>query len=243
MSHDAVGTGGVHVIIGLGGVGGLVMRLLTPYLWHQGRGDVILAVDGDTFELKNKARMAFSTAGPKAKVLVDELRPIYGDQVELVSLDTYVDEDNIGKVIREGDTVFCCPDNHKTRRLIELHCQKLDDVALFSGGNDGVEGEKTGTYGNVQVYTRSNGVPAMNTLSQFHPEIRDPQDKLPQEVGCMEQAHSAPQLVFTNAAVASAMTSAFYAWERGALGYEEAYLDIETGRVQPIARKIVQPRR
>lgn len=226
------------VIIGLGGVGGLVLRLLTPYLWHKNDEDLILAVDGDEFEHKNKARMTFSEVGPKVTVLVNELVPIFGNRVEFAKIFEYMDEKNIGDFVKEEDVVFCCPDNHKTRRIVELQCQKLENVVLFSGGNDGVEGEKTGTYGNVQVYIRENGADVTNTISAYHPEIANPQDKLPQEIGCMEQAHSAPQLVFTNAQVAVGMLSAFYAWERGALGYEEAYLDIEKGKVQPVARKL-----
>ena len=228
----------VHVIIGLGGVGGLVMRLLAPYLWYKNGENILHAVDGDEFEHKNKARMAFTEVGPKAKVLVNELDPIYGSRVAMSYKHVYVDEENIHEVIREGDTVFCCPDNHKTRRLIEVHCQTLDDVALFSGGNDGVEGDKDGTFGNVQVYLREGGKNVTNPISTYHPEIKDPTDKMPQEIGCMEQAASAPQLVFTNAQVAISLLAAYYAWERGALGYEEAYLNIETGRVQPVARKL-----
>ncbi len=226
------------VIIGLGGVGGLVMRLLTPYLWYTNLADMIIAIDGDEFELKNKARMAFTDVGPKSEVLCDELRPIYGNRVSMMPRHMYVDESNIDEVIHEDAIVFCCPDNHKTRRLVEKHCQKLDNMVLFSGGNDGVEGEKDGTYGNVQVYIRTNGTDVTNSLSAFHPEIRDPQDKMPQEIGCLEQQQSAPQLVFTNAAVAVSMLSTFYAWERGALGHEEVYLNVETGRVHPVARKL-----
>jgi hypothetical protein len=228
----------VYVIVGLGGVGGLVMRLLTPYLWHKNDGSLIIGIDGDEFELKNKARMAFSDTGPKSEVLVKELEPIYGGRVEFRPKHLYLDDTNVAEAIESGDVVFCCPDNHKTRRLVEKHVMTLDEIALFSGGNDGVEGEKTGTYGNTQVYLREGGKDLTNPLSAFHPEIRDPQDKLPQEIGCMEQAHSAPQLVFTNAAVAVSMLSAFFAWERGVLEHEEAYLDIETGRIHPVARKL-----
>ena len=226
------------VIIGLGGVGGFVMRLLVPYLWYKDAGDLILAVDGDEFEHKNKARMAFIMVGPKSVVLANELIPIYGNRVGMKARHEYVDEKNIDEMVMDGDIVFCCPDNHKTRRVVERHCMTLDNVSLFSGGNDGIEGVHAGTFGNIQVYLRENGRDVTNPLSAFHPEIRDPQDKMPQEIGCLEQAQSAPQLVFTNAQVAVSMLSAFYAWERGALGHEEAYLDIETGRVQPVVRKL-----
>ena len=141
-------------------------------------------------------------------------------------------------LIGEGDVVFCTPDNHATRRLVERRCSRLTRVALFSGGNDGVEGEHTGTYGNVQVYLREGGADVTNPLSAFHPEIAKPADRLPNERGCGDLAQSAPQLLFTNLAVASALLGAFYAWQHGSLTYEEAYLDILSGRAVPIRREL-----
>jgi hypothetical protein len=56
--------------------------------------------------------------------------------------------------------------------------------------------------------------------------------------GCAATAPSAPQLLFTNAAVASALVGAFYAWRQGALAYEEAYLDVLSGRHVPVQRRL-----
>ena len=54
------------------------------------------------------------------------------------------------------------------------------------------------------------------------------------------QVSSAPQLLVTNLAVASAMLSAFYACLQGTLTYEEVYLDIVAGRMNPVARGRMQ---
>ncbi len=81
-----------------------------------------------------------------------------------------------------------------------------------------------------------------NPISAFHPEIAQPQDRLPDAAGCAAAAASAPQLLFTNAAVAAAMAGAFYAWRRDALDYEEAYLDLQSGRHVPV-RRALRPRR
>jgi hypothetical protein len=48
---------------------------------------------------------------------------------------------------------------------------------------------------------------------------------------------AAPQLLFTNLAVASAMLNAFYAWRQGKLQYGEVYLDILEGKANPIVRQ------
>jgi molybdopterin/thiamine biosynthesis adenylyltransferase len=231
------------VIIGLGGVGGWVLRILAPYLWCEAGNTsrrYVLCIDGDTFEHKNRARMLYQEEGPKALVLTNEMNRMFESRVTFDPEHVYVTAENISKYIREGDIVFCCPDNHKTRKLVEDHCKTLENVALFSGGNDGTNDASAGTYGNVQVFIRSGGKNTTNPLSQYHPEIAEPVDKLPHEMSCEELAQSAPQLVFTNAAVATSLTAAFYAWGQGALSWEEAYLDIQEGRVLPVARQVAE---
>jgi hypothetical protein len=229
-----------YVVIGLGGVGGLVLRLLVPFLHHEGRPVTVLAVDGDHFEGRNRARMLFDRLGPKSVVLAAELSEAYGygDRVPIVPVPEHVTPQRARTLIQHGDVVFCQPDNHATRRLVERRCARLADVALFSGGNDGVENGEGGSYGNVQVYLRRGGRDLTNPLSAYHPEIARPTDRLPAEQGCGALAASAPQLLFTNAAVAAALVGAFYAWRRGELGYEELYLDIVTGKHVPVRRAL-----
>jgi hypothetical protein len=232
---------GRFVIIGLGGVGGLVLRLLVPFLHYERADATVLCADGDSFEPRNRARMWFEDLGPKANVLAEELARDYGDRVSLIPVPRYVTPRRAESVIRERDVVFCTPDNHATRRLVERRCMRLSDVALFSGGNDGVEDGQTGTFGNVQVYLRAGGRNVTNPLSTFHPEIRKPRDRVP-GAGCAATTPGAPQLLFTNAAVASALVGAFYAWRQGALAYEEAYLDVLSGRQVPVYRKLQERR-
>ena len=238
MKPEAIGR---FVIIGLGGVGGLVLRLLVPFLHHERADATVLCVDGDSFEPHNRARMWFEDLGPKASVLAEELARGYGDRVTLIPVPHYVTPRRAKSLIHERDVVFCTPDNHATRRLVEQRCERLDDVALFSGGNDGVGDGRSGTLGNVQIYLRAGRRDATNPLSTFHPEIRKPGDRVP-GAGCDATTPSAPQLLFTNAAVASALVGAFYAWRQGALEYEEAYLDVLSGRHLPVKRKLQERR-
>jgi hypothetical protein len=233
---------GRYVIVGLGGIGGLVLRLLVPFLHHERAEATVLCVDGDSFEPHNRARMWFEELGPKASVLAEELARDYGDRVTLIPIPHYVTPRRATSLIQEHDVVFCTPDNHATRRLVERRCGRLEDVALFSGGNDGVDENRSGTFGNVQIYLRAGGRDVTNPLSTFHPEIRDPGDRVP-GAGCDATTPSAPQLLFTNAAVAAALVGAFYAWRQEALAYEEAYLDVVTGRHVPVERKLQGRRR
>jgi hypothetical protein len=230
-----------YVVIGLGGVGGIILRMLVPYLFHRDDGASVYAVDGDSFEESNRGRQHFERLGPKAVVLAEGLSTSYGDRVTIVPVPEYITPQRARFAIGEGDVVFCTPDNHATRRVVESRCRRLRDVALFSGGNDGVEDGNTGTYGNAQVYLRAGGRDVTNPLSRFHPEIRKPADKLPTQQGCGIATTSAPQLLFTNLAVASALLGAFYSWFQGELDCEEIYLDILTGRNVPVRRELTAP--
>ena len=225
-----------YVLVGLGGIGSWVLRQLAPFLYEAEPGATLVAVDGDSFELANRARMDFDEVGPKAVVLAEELAGRYGDRLNFVPVPRYLDASGAIGLLAEGDVVFIAPDNHATRRVVELACMRLRDVALFSGGNDDVAEGRTGTYGNVQIYLRAGGRDRTNPLSAFHPEIAQPADRVPAP-GCAASLPGAPQIVFTNAAVAAAMLGAFYAWRSGTLDWEEAYLEVLSGRVVPVQRK------
>jgi hypothetical protein len=227
-----------YVAIGLGGVGGIVVRHLASYLRHRGKPSVVYAVDGDTYEERNRDRQFFSRLGPKAEVLAEELNADYGDGVTIIPVPHYLTPQRARHLIDEGDIVFCTPDNHATRRAVAARCGRLQDVTLFSGGNDGVEGEMTGTCGNVQIHLRVNGENQTNPITTFHPEIAKPDDLLPTQQGCGEMTASAPQLLFANLAVASGLLGAFYAWHQDRLVYEEAYFDLLTGRSVPVKRQV-----
>jgi hypothetical protein len=227
-----------YVVIGVGGVGGIVLRNLVSFLRHHGHPAVVCVVDGDSFEERNRDRQFFSRLGPKAEVLAEELSADYGDGVSIIPVPRYLTPQRARSLIGEGDVVFCTPDNHATRRAVSARCGRLQDVALFSGGNDGVEDGRTGACGNVQIHLRAHGRNVTNAITTFHPEIAKPADRLPTQRGCGELASSAPQLLFANLAVASSLLGAFYAWRQGRLEYEEAYFDLLTGRCVPVQRAL-----
>jgi hypothetical protein len=227
-----------YVVIGVGGVGGIVLRMLVSYLRHRDKPCVVYAIDGDAFEERNRDRQFFSRLGPKAEVLAEELSVDYGDGVTILPVPHYLTPQRARHLISDGDVVFCTPDNHATRRAVAARCGRLREIALFSGGNDGVEEGKTGACGNVQIHLRVDGRNVTNPITAFHPEIAKPADRLPTQQGCGELAAGAPQLLFANLAVASGLLGAFYAWTQDQLDYEEAYFDLLTGRCVPVKRAV-----
>lgn len=216
-------------LIGIGGIGCALLPHLARYLQATGERARITLVDGDAFEVRNRDRQAFPELGNKAKVKAFELARQF-DGLSVRAIPEFATPKNIGTIIRAGDVVFLAVDNHKTRRLLSDQCQALPEVTLISGGNDYTDG-------NVQVYIRLAERDVTLPLTRFHPEIADPRDRSPHEMSCDDLAQeTAPQLLFTNLAVASAMLNAFYAWRQGTLRYGEVYLDILEGKANPIPR-------
>jgi len=220
-------------LIGVGGIGCALAPFLARYLQSEteatGEEVRITLVDGDTFESKNLSRQGFETLGNKAKVKATELARSYPG-LSFRAVPEFITPSNLPHLVRAGDLVFLAVDNHATRLAVSRRCEELSDVVLISGGNDFTDG-------NVQIYMRRSGRDMTLPLTRFHPEIANPKDKSPAEMSCEElAAEAAPQLLFTNLTIASAMLNAFYAWRSGRLRYGEVYLDIVEGRAQPVAR-------
>jgi molybdopterin/thiamine biosynthesis adenylyltransferase len=207
-------------IIGLGGVGSILAERLCRFVnYTRDLNANITLVDGDEYEQKNYERQEFSTFGNKAEVKASDLDIQFPD----IQIDTYPAFVNVvttSDVIREGDIVFLCVDNHKTRNIVNNYCKQLSDVTLISGGNELVDG-------NVQVYIRANGKDMTPDIASYHPEIANPEDQLPEEMSCEELSNSEPQLYFTNLGVATIMCWSFYnAVVKKNIQASEIYFDI-----------------
>jgi hypothetical protein len=222
-------------VIGLGGIGCVVLQYLTVFLKSLEQPVRLVLIDGDRFEVANSGRMVFQKVGNKAEVKAAETAAWLGaSDVAVAAVPRYVTAENVGQLILPGDHVFLCVDNHPTRKLVSEHCGRLPSVALFSGGNEGVDPPRErGTYGNVQVYLRRDGRDVTVPLTRFHPEIAQPKGKPPSDMNCTELAVSTPQILFTNLAVASAMLNAFFAYLCGRLTYQEVKLDVLDARMLP----------
>jgi len=228
-------------LIGLGGVGGIVARYGALYLSALDEATRLVLIDGDVFEPKNASRMLFSSHGNKASVVCEDLmRAVDESFLSVVAIEEFVTDKNLPRLIREGDTVLLAVDNHATRKLVSDYVRdKLNDVCLISGGNEGAGSDSTGviqrgTYGNVQIYLSQEGIDITPALTQFHPEIESPADQLPNEVSCTDALSSTPQILFANLAVASSILNAFWLHLCGVLHYPEVCFDIHDARMQPM---------
>jgi hypothetical protein len=227
------------VVIGLGGIGSILARYLVLFLASLPEEFRVLLVDGDAFEPNNTYRMDVPSYENKAQAMSREIGERFGREgLGIRFKSQYLNRENQEDLIREGDFVLLCVDNHATRKLASDRVGRLQNAVLISAGNDGVgEGER-GTYGNVQIYARQTGqVVSGAPLDVFHPEIANPQDISPDEMDCMElAAQGAPQLLPINLAMASAMLSAvvrFLMPPNGETMYDEVCLDILEATMVP----------
>ena len=231
-------TGSV-VVVGLGGIGAFFSRLITMYLAALDDLSIrILLVDGDAYEDRNRSRVEIPEYGNKAEVVCGTLQEAFGRPgLAIRPIDAFVDTENVAEIIGERDVVFACVDNHATRKVLSDHVSTLDDILLISAGNDGVEGNLHGTYGNVQVYQRRGGVELHPPLTRFHPEIAEPEDQVPGPSCADLAATTAPQIIFTNFFAAAAMGSTLFSIlsaRAGGVVPDETCFDIVEARMTPL---------
>jgi molybdopterin/thiamine biosynthesis adenylyltransferase len=194
---------------------------------HSSREALLVLVDGDVFEHGNALRQEFpasAVGANKAEALAGWVREA-GLACQAVPL--YVDEANVGDVVRESDVVLLAVDNHRTRALVDRHIASLSEATLISGGNDEIDG-------NVQLVRRREGASLDGTLSEIHPEIATATDGTASGEGCAARIAERPQLLVTNLMVASAMLNCLWAvCETGSAPYSEVYLDVVQNAARP----------
>ena len=163
-------------IIGLGGIGSVLCDEICRFINYSIDFSYIVLIDGDSYEVKNYERQNFTDLGNKAVIKKQEIRRQFS-RLNVDSVDEFVNEENIGGIIRNDDFIFLGVDNHKTRMIVSNYCRTLENVTLISGGNDYING-------NVQLYIRKGGLDLTPDLCAYHPEIDNPRDKLPTEMSC-----------------------------------------------------------
>lgn len=200
------------VLIGAGGIGNWLAAGLVRLLEWKYPGSGLIIVDGDNYEAKNRERQEFTKLGNKAVVKATELTPQFPNTTIIpipkwVVSDNYTgitEDDDSPKItatqlIQENDTVFAVVDNFAARKIIFDAAAKLDNVDVFTGGNDDE------LFGSIYHYQKRNGVEITAHPSEFHPEYDNPPDKNPGELSCQDRAQieGGTQLLATNMAVAA----------------------------------------
>ena len=199
------------ILVGAGGIGTWLAAGLVRLLEWKFPGSALIIVDGDTYEEKNKERQDFTKLGNKAVVKATELVPQFPNTT-IIPLPKWVVDDNFNGVtdeespkitasqlIRENDVVFAVVDNFAARKIIFDAASKLENIDVFTGGND------DDLFGSIYHYQKRDGIEITAHPAEFHPEYDSPPDKNPGELSCQDRAkiEGGTQLLATNMAVAS----------------------------------------
>ena len=221
------------LIIGLGGIGGMLAEPLCRYLAYKTDLKEITLIDGDRYETKNILRQRLSrddVGRNKAEVWAQRIASLF-HELRVSAKGSYVSPENIKALIPDESTIMLCVDNHATRKLVQTHALGLKNVLLISGGNDYTDG-------NVQVFIKKRGRILSPAITAYHPEIAEPIDKRPDELGCDEEVAEKPQLLFANMTAACLMLNAFYGVLENKPHAGEVYFDILKNAAKPVTRKV-----
>lgn len=199
------------ILVGAGGIGNWLAAGLVRLLEWKYPGSGLIIVDGDNYEDKNRERQEFSKIGNKAVVKATELTPQFPNTT-IIPIPKWVvsddftgvtDEDSpkitASQLIQENDVVFAVVDNFAARKIIFDAASKLNNVDVFTGGND------DDLFGSIYHYQKRDGVEITAHPAEFHPEYDSPPDKNPGELSCQDRAkiEGGTQLLATNMAVAA----------------------------------------
>jgi hypothetical protein len=231
-------------LIGLGGVGSIVARYGSMFLAPLTGDDCsarLVLIDGDSFTPSNSTRMFFGECGNKATTVRNDLLPYFADsRLEITAVQEYVTPRNIQRLLHDGDIIVAAVDNHATRRMLNDFVERrLKRAVLISGGNDGIGADARGrflrgTWGTCQTFIRRDGKNASPSLTEFHPEIEHPADKLPSELSCIDLAASVPQFLLANLMTAASILNSLWLYLSGVLHFSEIGFDIADGLMRPL---------
>ena len=224
------------VLIGLGGIGSNLVTNLARFSTYRRPPLPIVLIDGKSFRIGNQIRQHYYREGTnKAISAAEDLQRIFPD-LDIRIHEAFITSSNASLFIKERDIVLSCLDNHSSRRDVSHRIEVLKNGILISGGNELVDG-------NVQIHIRNCYRDLTPPITYFHPEIAEPTDRNPADIGCNERVESTPQLLPTNALVASLMLAALSCtlnWSTGKSGlpaFDEQYFDIPSGNVKSYKRR------
>lgn len=236
------------VCIGLGGIfEGYFPQVLLFHAMRVIRFSSILLVDGKAFRKENRNRQYFRELRGKAVERRKQWEGVY-PALPLRSRAVYVDSSNVREIIPDGAIVLLSPDNHATRKVVSDYAETLRGILLISGGNDGIDpvSGEDGTEGAVIVHWRKERKNLTAPLTFYHPEIREPEDRLPSTMSCTELAQAGqPQLLATNLLVGHAMAQLLHRYTvlppAEAVQIVEVGVDSRAGTIVPYGIQERQP--
>lgn len=190
-------------IIGTGGTGGYLTPPLVKLLKNHPltKNIAITIIDGDTFEEKNQSRQFMITDSigqNKAEAMVEMCSKMGLNGI--ISFDEYIRTSSFVPFLEESKSplIIAAVDNDETRAHIvdalSLDCTTKDFFFITPGNSDGLEK----VTGQALWYGRINGENVGINPKLASPNIREPQDTIPEAGSCARLQESRPQLIAAN---------------------------------------------
>jgi len=235
------------ILVGAGGIGTWLASGVVRLLEWKYPGSALIIVDGDNYEAKNLERQSFSQIGNKASVKAAELSAQFNNTFVIPVPKWVVSDDHpettedsnkikASKLIAEGDIVLAVVDNFAARKILFDAASKLDNVDVFTGGNDDA------LFGSIYHYRRRDGIDITSHPVETHPEYQNPPDRNPGEMSCQERAEieGGTQILATNMAVAAVILGRIQHTIVSEQSPEqsEIYFDLGLGMAQPYNRMV-----
>lgn len=234
MTEDKTRT---YILLGAGGTGSILflplLRYLENYHGHRDEKFQLAVVDGDSVAPTNLTRQLFMgrfVNANKAEALLEQ----YQVSEDIMAVPEYLGDDNVEKLITDGDTVILGVDNFTVRAYAEQRVRSLDNGALINGGNEETDGS-------IQIYVRRNGENLTPPISHAHPEIKidDKEDR--RKLSCQRIAElpGGGQTIIANMMSATMVLNAvrlLHAAEESdawADLHHEAHFDLATMKMRP----------
>ena len=238
------------IVVGAGGIGSWLCAGLVRLLEWKFPGSALIIVDGDNYEAKNLERQDFAQIGNKASVKALELSKqfnettiiplpkwVVADDAEVAS-DEGTNKIKASQLITENDVVIAVVDNFAARKVLFDAASNLNNVDVFTGGND------DNLFGSVYHYRRRDGVDITAHPATTHDEYQNPPDRNPGEMSCQERAEieGGTQILATNMAVAAFILGRIQKTIVSDQSPEETeiYFDLGLGMSQPYNRMVEQ---
>lgn len=238
------------IVVGAGGIGSWLCAGLVRLLEWKYPGSALIIVDGDNYEAKNLQRQDFSQIGNKASVKALELSKQF-NETSIIPVPKWVVADDAdvqsdegtnkvraSQLISENDIVIAVVDNFAARKILFDAASKLDNIDVFTGGND------DNLFGSVYHYRRRDGKDITSHPATTHDEYQNPPDRNPGEMSCQERAEieGGTQILATNMAVAALILGRIQKTIVSDQSPEETeiYFDLGLGMSQPYNRMVEQ---
>lgn len=199
----SINTPGAICVVGCGGTGSDFIKVLGKLL-KESKLPVYL-VDGDSVEMKNCARQAFTerdSLRKKTEIMQEGLCAYGVNRDQIITYPFYLTKvEELEFLIKEQNIILVgAVDNHRARQILHQYYDKQEDCIYIDCANEYMVGE-------VVCSCKKNGKEVFPTRGKLFPEVLTDKGPRVTELSCGNLNISSPQHAMTNLFASSILYS------------------------------------